>query len=110
MEVEQSPHVSGYRFKTNSFNYLFFVHYVETRVRVNTQHITRQETRGAGERSTKQWGTTETIGDLWKGEGCDGVNKDTTRIFKEGKRNLRKWVWGGVTWTEKDQYLGWGKI
>ena len=50
----------------------FFVYFVEARVRANTQCTARgHETRGAGVGGTKQWGT-ETLGDLWKGEGWDG--------------------------------------
>ena len=44
-----------------------------------------QETSGAGEGRTKQWGT-ETLGVLWKGEGWGGVHRvyemDTTRTFR----------------------------
>ena len=49
---------------------LFFVYIVEARVRANAQQG-GHETRGEGVGRTKQWGT-ETLGDLWKGEGWDG--------------------------------------
>ena len=52
--------------------FIFFVYIVEARMRANTHRTARgHETRGAGEGRTKQWGT-ETLGDLWKGEGCSG--------------------------------------
>ena len=50
-----------------------------------------QETRGAGEGRTKQCGT-ETLGDLWKGEGWGrehGVYKmDITGIFRKKSRKF----------------------
>ena len=63
-----------------------------------------QETRGAGEGRTKQWGT-ETFGDLWKGEGWGrehGVYKmDATGISGRKAENLKEvgfgWINGGRT-------------
>ena len=50
---------------------------VEARIRANTQNGKQreQDTRAVREGSTKQWGT-ETLGDLWKGEGWDGEHGD----------------------------------
>ena len=46
---------------------------------------TRRTTRGAVEGRTKQWGT-DTLGDLWKGEGWAGDHRenkmDTTETFR----------------------------
>ena len=56
-------------------------------MRANTQHASKgHETRGVGVERTKQWGT-ESLGDLWKGEGWGGehgVNKvDTIGTFRD---------------------------
>ena len=56
------------------FNLVFFVYLVEARLRTNAQQG-GHATRGAGVGSTKQWGT-ETLGDLWKGEGWDGKHEE----------------------------------
>ena len=55
-----------------SSRHFFFENIVEDCVRANIQNIKQgeQETRGASNRITKQWGT-ETLGDLWKGEERD---------------------------------------
>ena len=54
-------------------------------------HHGGHETSGEGVGRTKQWGT-ETLGDLWKGEGwggIHGVNKmDTTGTFREENREF----------------------
>ena len=99
------------------FNFLF-VYIVEARVRANTQRTTR----GAGEGRTKHWGT-ETLGDLWKGEGwgrehrvykMDIAGTFTTLHDRElsGRKsgNLKE---GGLEWINggrKDRSFGWGKI
>ena len=50
----------------------FFVYLVSARMRDNTHtHQEEHATGGEGGGRTKQWGT-ETLGDLWKGEGWDG--------------------------------------
>ena len=70
-------------------------------MRANTQNIEQgeQETRGAGEGRTKQWGT-ETLGDLWKGEGWGGVNgvnkMDTTGTFRKESRKFNRGGFGVV--------------
>ena len=60
----------------------------------NTQNIQMElETRGVGEGRTKQWGT-ETLGDLWKGEGWSGEQDggehkmDITRTFRKESREF----------------------
>ena len=55
-------------------------------MRANTQRTARgHETRGAGVGRTKPW-QTETLGDLWKGEGWGGVHRvykmDTTGTIR----------------------------
>ena len=70
-------------------------------------------TRGAVVRRTKQWGT-ETLGDLWMGEGwggVHGVNKmDTTRTSGRKTRNLKEVGLGWIDRDGKDRGFGWGKI
>ena len=61
-------------------------------MRANTQHSKgRHETRRVGEGRTKQWGT-ETLGDLWKGEGWGeerGEYKmDITGTFRKESREF----------------------
>ena len=54
-------------------------------------------------RRTKQWAT-ETVGDLWAGEGWGGEhNMDITENLKEVGMG---WINGG----RKDQGFGWGMI
>ena len=66
-------------------------------MRANTQRTTRgHETRGARVGRTKQWGT-ETLGDLWKGEGWGWGTRGTQdghyRDFQEGKQGISgTWV------------------
>ena len=57
----------------NTLKKFFCVYNVEVCMRANTHNIQQgeQETREAAEGRTKQGGT-ETLGDLWKGEGLDG--------------------------------------
>ena len=70
----------------------FFVYLVEAHMRANTQHTAKgHETRGAGVGRTKQWGT-ETLGDLWKGEGWGwgtwGIQYGHYRDFQEGNQGI----------------------
>ena len=88
----------------------------------NTQQM-GQETRGAGEGRTKQWGT-EISGDLWKGEGLAGehrVNKmDTTGTFRSlhnrellGRKagNLKEVGLGWINEDRKDRgFMGGGLL
>ena len=85
-------------------------------MRANTQRTSRggmrQEGREwEGQNSGEQ---TETLGDLWKGEGWGGeywVNKmDITGTFK---RESREFEGGGLGWIiggRKDRGFGWGMI
>ena len=72
---------------------LVHVNIVEARMRANTQNIQQgeQETRGVGERSTKQW-RTEILGDLWKGEGWSREHRVykmvTTWTFRKENREF----------------------
>ena len=83
-------------------------------MRANTQCIARgHETRGAGVGRTKQWGT-ETLGDLWKGEGWGrehGEYKmDIIGTFRKESREFDgRWVWGGLTGVEKIEVLDGGR-
>ena len=62
---------------------------------------------------TKQRGT-ETLGDLWKGEGWGGehggIQDGHYRDFQEGRQGIRRrWVWGGLTGVEKIEVLDGGR-
>ena len=71
---------------------------------------------------TKQWGT-ETLGDLWKGEGWGGEHgvykMDITGTFRtlhdrelSGRKagNLKEVILGWIKGGRKDRGLGWGTI
>ena len=62
---------------------------------------------------TKQWGT-ETLGDLWKGEGWGGEHgeykMDITGTFRKENRELREVGLGGLSGVEKIEDLDGGKI
>ena len=58
--------------------FVFFEYLVEARVRANTTHSKGGLRRGAGVGRIKQWGT-ETLGDLWKGEGWGGEHGQGTQ-------------------------------
>ena len=68
-------------------------------MRANTQNVQQgeQETRGAGEGRKIKWGT-ETLLDLWKGEGWGGehrVNKiHTTGTFRKESREIEGGAFG----------------
>ena len=93
------------------------------RANTHTMHSKgRHETRGAGEGRTKQWGT-ETLGDLWKGDGWGGEHgvykMDTTGTFRtlhdrelSGKKagNLKEVGVGWINRGRKDRGFGWGTI
>ena len=72
-------------------------------MRANTQNVQQgeQETRGAGERRTKQWGT-ETLGDLWKGVGWGGVH----RVNKVGLQGLSGPYTAGTFRKESREFEG----
>ena len=58
------------------FSSIFFFLYTLSRLVKELTHNAQQgghETREAEEGRTKQWGT-ETLGDVWKGEGWGGVH------------------------------------
>ena len=61
-------------------------------------HSKGHETRGAGVGRTKQWGT-ETLGDLWNGEGWGGepgeYKMDITGTFRKESREFEG---GGLGW------------
>ena len=97
------------------------MHIVDACMRANTQRTARGA-RGAGEGRTKQWGT-ETLEDLWKGEGWGGEHgvykMDTTgtvRTLHErdllGRKagNLKEVCLGWIDRDRKDCGFGWGKI
>ena len=73
-------------------------------MRANTQRTARgYETRGAGVGRTKQWGT-ETLGDLWKGEGW---TRWTTKGLSGGKAgNLKEVGLGWINGSRKDRGFG----
>ena len=61
---------------------------------------------------TKQWGA-ETLGDLWKGEGCGGEHGDITRWTLQrlsGRKagNLKEVGLGGLSGVEKIEGLDGG--
>jgi len=71
-----------------------------------------QETRGAGEGRTKQWGT-ETLGDLWKRERDGAGNTEYTRWTAQGLSgrkagNLKEVGLGGLSGVEKIEDLDGG--
>ena len=74
-------------FDKNLLLLLCFGHNIEAHMRANKQNVQQpeHETRGVGEGRTKQWGT-ETLGDLWRGEGWGGEHgeyeMDTTGTFR----------------------------
>ena len=65
-----------------------------------------------GQGSTKQWGT-ETLGDLWKGEGWGRVHGESKRVLQGlSGRKTGNWKEVGLGWINggrKDRGLGWGK-
>ena len=68
--------------------------YTLSRLVLERTHNAQQgghETRGVGVGSINQWGT-ETLGDLWKGEGWGGVHKvytmDITGTFRKESREF----------------------
>ena len=89
-----------------------FAYLVEARVELtpNAQQG-GHETRGAGEGRTKQWGT-ETLGDLWKGEGWvgeHGVYKmDITGTSGRKAGNLKEVGLCGLSGVEKIEDLDGG--
>ena len=70
--VEKEGKISLLKLGGFKFFYIF-VYNVEACMNANTHNARQgeQETRGVGEGRTKQWGT-ETLRDLWKGEGWGG--------------------------------------
>ncbi len=60
---------------------------------------------------TKQWGT-ETLGDLWKGEGWGGEHgeykMDITGTFRKETGNLKEVGLGGLSGVEKIEDLDGG--
>ena len=64
-------------------------------MRTNTHNAQQwgHETRGAGVGRTKQWGT-ETLGDLWQGEGWGrkhgGYKMDTSGTFRKESREFEE--------------------
>ena len=66
-----------------------------------------------GEGSTKQW-RTETLGDLWKGEGWGGEHGGykwtLQRVSGRKAGNLKEVGLGWINGGRKDHDFGWGKI
>ena len=62
---------------------------------------------------TKQWGT-ETLGDLWKGEGWGGGHGEykmyITGTFRKESREFEGGGFGWIIGGRKDQGFGWGMI
>ena len=62
---------------------------------------------------TKQWGT-ETLGDLWKGEGWGGEHGEYKMDITETcRKESREFEGGGLGWIirgRKDRGFGWGTI
>ena len=62
---------------------------------------------------TKQWGT-DTLGDLWKGEGWDGEHGeekiDMTGTFRKESRGIEGSGLGWIIGGRKDRGFGWGMI
>ena len=85
-------------------------------MRANIQRNAQQggnETRGAGVGGTKQWGT-DTLGDLWKGEGWDGEHEeekmDMTGTFRKESRGIEGSGLGWIIEARKDRGFVWGMI
>ncbi len=80
---------------------------------VKSQRERGGEAREEGVGRTKQWGT-ETLGDLWKGEGWGGEHveykMDITGTFRKESREFEEGGLGWINGGRKDCGFGWGKI